>query len=334
VTDVGDAINEVARETDFAGAVRVDRGGDIEFVGGFGLADRTNGMLNRADTMFGIASGTKGFTALAVVRLMQDGAITLDTTARSVLGSDLPLIDDRVTVEHLLSHTSGIGDYCDEESERPIDEPLSVSPASLLTTEGYLKVLDGHATKFAPGTRFSYCNGGYVVLALIAERASRTDFAQLVEEFVTKPAGMTDTAFLRSDALPHGAAHGYLAPAPSLQTNVFVLPARGSGDGGLYTTVADMWAFWSSFAAGRIVSEQWVREMTRPRHVYGKARTRYGLGFWLHPNREVFVLEGYDAGVSFRSAHEPATHTTCTVVSNDTEGAWPISRRVEAFLFP
>ena len=66
---------------------------------------------------------------------------------------------------------------------------------------------------------------------------------------MTKPAGMTDTAFLRSDALPQRTARGYLAPAPSLQTNLFVLPARGSGDGGLYTTVADMGAFWAASSA-------------------------------------------------------------------------------------
>lgn len=85
----------------------------------FGLADRAHEIANTVDTVFAIASGTKGFTALTVMSLVQDGALSLSTTARSVLGGDLPLIDDAVTVEHLLAHRSGIGDY----SFRSVSDP-------------------------------------------------------------------------------------------------------------------------------------------------------------------------------------------------------------------
>ena len=89
--------------------------GETELAKAYGLADRRHEIANTLDTQFGIASGAKGFTALTVVRLIQEGALELTTTARSVLGPDLPLIDDDVTVEHLLSHRSGIGDYLDED---------------------------------------------------------------------------------------------------------------------------------------------------------------------------------------------------------------------------
>ncbi len=111
-----DAIDEVARRTGFSGVVRVDRAGAVEFAEAYGLADRAHEIPNTIDTQFGIASGTKGFTALAVVSLIDGGSLTLETTARSVLGEDLPLIDDDVTIEHLLSHRSGIGDYLDEDA--------------------------------------------------------------------------------------------------------------------------------------------------------------------------------------------------------------------------
>jgi CubicO group peptidase (beta-lactamase class C family) len=106
--------------------------------------------------------------------------------------------------------------------------------------------------KFVPGERFSYCNSGYVVLALIAERVSGVPFHELVVERVCEPAGMADTAFLRSDELPRRTALGYLF-ADGLRTNVFHLPVRGSGDGGIYSTAADFRSFWTSFFAGRIV---------------------------------------------------------------------------------
>ena len=158
-----------------------------------------------------------------------------------VLGTDLPLIDDEVTVEHLLAHRSGIGDYLDEDIEHDrADYLMTVPVQELATTEQYLAVLDGFPTKFPPGEQFSYCNGGFVVLALIAERASGVPFHDLVTERVCEPAGMIDTAFLRSDELPGRAAIGYLDIDGVWRINVFHLPVRGSGDGGIYTTVADI----------------------------------------------------------------------------------------------
>jgi CubicO group peptidase (beta-lactamase class C family) len=251
-----------------------------------------------------------------------------------VLGDDLPLIGDRVTVEHLLAHRSGIGDYFDEEEDRPItDHILTVPVHELETTEAYVRALDGQPTKFAPGERFSYCNGGYVVLALIAERSSGIPFDELVEERVCAPAGMRDTAFLRSDELPPGAATGYLS-AEGPRTNVLHLPVRGNGDGGIYTTAADVGALWSAIFAGRIVSTDLVAEMVRPHSDVPDAEARYGLGFWLHATRDVVELEGADAGVSFRSVHDPAAVLTHTVISNSSEGAWPIADHLRERLTP
>ncbi len=174
-------VDRLAREARFSGVVRVDRGGDVVLAEAFGLADRGHEIPNTVDTQFALASGMKGFTALAVVALIEDGSLDLTTSARSVLGPDLPLIGDDVTVEHLLAHRSGIGDYLDEDTDYAItDYMMPVSAHELETTEQYLAILDGHPTKFAAGEQFSYCNGGYVVLALIAERASGVAFHDLV----------------------------------------------------------------------------------------------------------------------------------------------------------
>lgn len=134
----------------------------------------------------------------------------------------------------------------------------------LATTEQYVAVLDGHAPKFAPGERFSYCNSGYVVLALIAERVSGAPFHKLVVARVCEPAGMRDTEFLRSDELPGRTALGYVGSRGGSRTNVFHLPVRGSGDGGIYSTAADFRLLWSAFFAGRIVPLTCVEQMVRP----------------------------------------------------------------------
>ena len=326
-------IDSLAEQSGFAGVVAVDRGGQTEFAKAYGLADRAHRIPNALDTRFAIASGTKGLTALAVVSLISDGALSLSTTARSVLGADLPLIGEDVTVEHLLAHRSGIGDYLDEQDGHQItDHVLTVPAHDLASTEQYLAVLGGHPAKFRAGERFCYCNSGYVVLALIAERVSGVPFPQLVQDRVCRPAGMCDTGFLRSDELPGRTAIGYLPIEGSSRTNVFHLPVVGSGDGGLYSTAADISALWRSLFTNTIVPARWVAQMVRPRSDVPSQSMRYGLGFWLGRHTSTVMLEGLDAGVSFRSVHDPTSTVTHTVISNSSYGAWPITRRLDDLL--
>ena len=327
---LGNELDAIASETTFSGVVRIDRADGIEVAKAYGLAHRGYEISNQVDTQFGIASGTKGLTALTVVSLIEDGHLDPSTTARSLLGQNLPLIGDDVTIEHLLSHRSGIGDYLDEEAIHDVTEyVMPVSVHELATTEQYLAVLDGHKTKFVPDERFAYCNGGYVVLALIAERASGVPFHDLVRRRVCEPAGMGETEFLRSDELPGRAALGYLTIDGVWRTNVFHLPVRGNGDGGIYSTVADISALWSAFFAGRVVSTDWVSEMVRPRSDVPSESMRYGLGFWLHASTDTVMLVGCDAGVSFRTVHDPRTSVTHTVISNTSDGMWPIARYLD-----
>jgi len=139
---------------------------------------------------------------------------------------------------------------------------------------------------------------------------------------------MDDTEFLRADELPRRAAVGYLAD-DSMRTNVFHLPVRGSGDGGIFSTVADLSRFWHAFLAGQIVPASWVTEMTRDRDETRRESPGYGLGIWLRESSDGVLLEGCDAGVSFRSVHDPRCQVTHTVISNTTEGAWPIARLLQ-----
>jgi len=332
VSELLGAIDALASEHNFSGVVSVDRGGDVEFAKAYGLAHRSYGVANTVDTRFAIASGGKGLTALAVVSLVGDGTLKLSTTARSLLGSDLPLIDDSVTVEHLLAHTSGIGDYLDEDGDGEITDYPPVAVHQLTETERFLGWLDGYPTKFAPGERFSYCNGGFMVLALIAERASGVPYHDLVRQRVCVPAGLPDTDFLRSDELPERTATGYLPIDGVSCTNVFHLPVLGNGDGGIYSTVADFSIFWRALFAGKIVPTAWVAEMVKPRNDVPAESMRYGLGFWLHESTDAVILIGYDAGVSFRSVHDPGPGLTYTVISNTSDGTWPVARELSRLL--
>jgi CubicO group peptidase (beta-lactamase class C family) len=334
VKELVDRTDQVAAESKFSGAVRVDNADGIVFAKAYGLANRAYALSNTVETRFGIASGTKGLTALTIVALIERKSLNAETKARSLLGDGLPMVDDDVTVEHLLCHQSGIGDYLDEDTDIDVTDYIMPIPIhELNSTESYLRVLGGHATKFAPGQQFSYCNSGYVLLALLAERATATPFHDLVVEHVCRPAGMTDTTFLRSDELPGTAAVGYLT-AEDNRSNVFHLPVLGSGDGGIYSTAADMRALWTALYAGQIVSSDWVAKMMTPRSDVPENSSRYGMGFWLHKSTDSAILEGSDAGVSFRSVHDPRRGLTYTVLSNTSQGAWPLAKHLDEALAP
>ncbi len=294
----------------------------------YGLAHRGYGVPNTADTRFAVASGGKGFTALAVMSLVEEGVLRLDGTAREHLGADLPLVPDDVTIEQLLAHRSGIGDDLDEDDDLAPDAYVLKRPVHEYTdVEVFVPELDGFAPKFAPGERFSYCNGGFVVLALVAQRASGRSYHDLVRERVIAPAGLVDTEILRSDEPgPRTATHYLDETGP--RTSVLHLPVLGSGDGGICTTAADLRTFWTALLAGRIVPRERVAEMVRPHSEVPEEGMRYGLGVWLAPEGDVVHLIGGDAGVSFRSAHDPGTDVTWSVLGNSSNGAWPVARAV------
>ncbi|SFJ59944.1 serine hydrolase [Cellulomonas sp. KH9] len=339
VGDGGEDVGVVARVTRVApGALPGSGPVDVLLDAAAGLADRRHGVALTPRHRFAVASGSKGFTAAAVLALVADGTLDLSTTARSLLGDDLPLVDDAVTVEHLLSHRSGIGDYLDDDAD--VSEYLMPVPVhALVDAEDYLPILDGHPQAFAPGTAFAYCNGGFVVLAALAQRASGVPFHDLVRTRVLEPAGMASTGYLRSDALPGDAAVGYVQVDGQWRSNVHHLPVVGGGDGGAYTTTLDMERFWGALLGGRILPDELVERMRRvpadgataAEAADGTAHDddeeeRYGLGLWLPGTADAVALEGQDTGVSFFSTHDPATGLTVTVAGTTADAAWPVAQ--------
>lgn len=326
-----EAVRSGPDTSDGAGAVvaRVVRDGEVLLDAAWGLADRRHGLPMTPGHRFATASGCKVLTALAVLALVDDGTLTLATTARSLLGGDLPLVDDGVTVEQLLRHRSGVGEYLDDDAD--LSEYLMPVPVHrLVSPEDYVPLLDGHPMLSAPGESFAYSNAGFVLLSLLAQRASGVPFHRLVQERVLDPAGMTATGYPRSDALPGDAAVGYVEVDGAWRTNVHHLPVVGGGDGGAYTTTRDMERFWAALVGGRIVPDTLVAPMREPRST-GEEGSAYGLGVWL-PGGESVGVVGEDAGVSFSSRHDPATATTWTVAGTTAAAAWPVVRAVREAL--
>lgn len=299
----------------------------LEIASGFAARSQSRPMT--ISTRLATASVTKGFTALTVASLIQDGQLLFDSRLRDVVEGELPGVDPAVTIEHLLGHTSGVGDYLDEDGLDDIDEyVLDVPVHQLVGPQDYLPILNRYPQATRPGERFAYNNSGYLMLALAIERATGESYHDEVRRRVFEPAGMSATDFLRSDRLPADTAIGYLDDG---RTNVLHLPVIGTGDGGAYTTGSDMMRFWDALFDERIIERSLVARMTAAvsQHSSGDL---YGLGFWIGADRTTVQLEGMDAGVSMRSGVHPDSGFRYCFIANNSADVWPLAAIVDRHL--
>ncbi len=315
----------------FSGVVYVRQNGRVLYERAAGYADRANRRANALDTRFGIASGTKFFTALAIGKLIEAEKLALDTKVAECVPWNFPRYSKEITIRQLLTHTSGIPDYYDEEKFTDFDNfTVAIPWSELRGPKDYLPVFPDEDMKFAPGARFSYSNGGYILLGVVIEEVAGMPYRDFVTQEIFVPAGMTRSGYFAMNKLPENTAFGYVEEGErEWRTNVYNLPIIGASDGGAYTTTHDLARLWDAFWGYRLLSQELVEVYTQP---YAKVESEgphehYGHGIWIHDGddrgREPYII-GCDAGVSMRSGVIRATDTLVTVLSNTTEGAWPV----------
>jgi CubicO group peptidase (beta-lactamase class C family) len=333
IAELGSLIAHVASQNQFSGAVRVTVGTEVAASAAFGYADRSQRVDNTPDTRFGSASGTKLFTALAIGALIDDGRLALDASLRAVVPFDLPGVSDGVTIEHLLTHTSGVYDYYDEELIDDLDSfDLSIPAHKLRRPRDYLPMVVGGEMKFTPGERFSYSNGGYVLLGVLIE-ALTGDYHRFIESRIMHRAGMHSSRFFRLDQLPAQAAIGYTAVDDPSCTNVHSLPVIGGPDGGAFVTASDMEHLWRALFAREILTPALTRTFTQ-KAVRSSGSTYYGHGLWIRDEAgepPIIYVMGSDPGVSFSSRCHGG-NIIATVASNTSDGAWPMVRAIDDFI--
>lgn len=315
-----DQIN-AALADDFSGVVSV-RDANRRVVATRGFADRSERRAIEATTRFACASAAKTFTALVSLRAIERGSLTLDAAVADYV-PELPQLHPDITVRHLLEHTSGMDDFLDEADDIDIEDVVLAIPASELATPASVLPLLDLTPRAEPGEPFHYNNGGFVLLAVVAERAEGRDHYRQAQD-IFDTAEMTSSGYFRTDDLPGDTSLGYLK---SGATNIENLPVRGNGDGGVFLTIGDIDRFWEAFGEGRLLSTGLRDQMVTPRHHAGRDEY-YGWGIWLNADGSAWSMEGMDAGVSFRSTHVPERGLTLTVVSNTTSGAWPVWRAI------
>ena len=242
---------------EFTGSVLVRRGEETLLAEARGFAHRGFAVPNTVDTRFDIASVTKIFTAVAVMQLVERGAIALDTPVMPYLGITGTKISDAVTVFHCLTHTSGIADDADEEAGEEYELLFVDKPNySIRETRDFLPQFVDKEPNFPPGEGVRYNNVAYVLLGLVIEQASGIPYRDYVRQHVFERARMTGADFCAMDGI-----HAHLAEhykkiehddgRVEWRKNIYSYPPIGSPDGGATVAVADLDRFLRALANGR-----------------------------------------------------------------------------------
>jgi len=315
---------------DFSGVLSASGSDGVIAEQAFGFRNVAEELPNTVDTAFAIASGTKLFTGLAVCKLIDSGKLSLDALLCDVLSYDLGQIDKSVTVFQLLTHTSGVGDYIDEEAddeEEQLQNLYNKYPVQLWTLlEYYLQMITPLASKFKPGERFGYSNSGYILLGLVVEAVSGLPFQQFVYDEIIKPCGLTRTGFYRMDSLPANTALGYMHDKDTgkWHTNIYSLPILGGSDGGIYSCAADFDKLWRAIFANKILSDDMTKCFLKSHaeiEIDEEDGTivSYGLGVYnmQDGDKAIYFAVGADSGVGFFTGYYPATKTVVSSFCNN-----------------
>ncbi len=312
-------IREKAAETSFSGVVSINRGGKHLYAEAFGYADIANKRKNNLKTKFAIASGTKLFTALGIGTLIDKEKLLLDSTIRGIFKKDLSYIDLKATIAQLLTHSSGIWDYYDEDLDIDSENFSVAIPWSYLQTPSdYLPLFENKKPKYPPGARFSYSNGGFVFLGVIIEHLTGRIYRDYIKENVFRPAGMQDSGYFAFNDLPANTAYGYKSNG---ETNIYNLPIRGGSDGGAYTTVGDIKKLWKALFSNKILSKELTKAYLSP-HIIIEEPVKYGYGIYISKfsGMDMYFFVGGDAGVGFDARYFPEKDLQITIISNKTDG--------------
>jgi D-alanyl-D-alanine carboxypeptidase len=307
------------RETQpFYGVIAITRGDQTVYQRAFGLANANALRPNALDTRFNLASGGKMFTAVATMQLSERGALSLsDPITRFIPeAAAFPGATD-ITIRHLLTHTSGIPNYWDDEYER--DWANIIEHTQLL---GHVMRNFGSAR---PG-EYAYSNSNYALLGLIVERASGENFYDYVRAHIFEPAGMTASAYpLRSEQGPE-----YARPYNAVMEAGLVaigrhadaaLGARGSGAGGASSTAADMLAFDRALRGGVLVRAETFAQMHEMQAESDLPGSGYGYGFMIQPGS--YGHGGSAPGTQFEFRRYEDDNVTVVVMSNFNTIAGP-----------
>lgn len=295
-------------------SLAVIKDGRVFYSKAYGLADVENNVPASTSTNYRLASVTKQFTATAILKLVDQGKLSLDTRLPDALPG-FPGYARDVKIRHLLQHTSGLVDY---EDFVPDTQAVQVLDADVLKM---LSKID--SVYFPAGAKFRYSNSGYALLALIVEQVSGQSFARFLRQNIFEPLSMNRTvAFQNGISTVENRAFGH-----SRSERGFVRTDQSNtsavlGDGGIYASVEDLFKWDQDLSSDKIISASLRRQSFTPGVLNDRTLTKYGYGWFIEPYKNLTSVYHTGSTRGFRNAilRLPDQHLTVIILTNRNEG--------------
>jgi CubicO group peptidase (beta-lactamase class C family) len=303
-------VQSYVSDKSFMGSVLVARGDQVLLSKGYGSANLEWNVPNSPATKFRLGSVTKQFTAASILLLEERGKLKTDDPVKKFV-PDAPAAWDKITIFHLLTHTSGIANFT-SFPDYPSQEPFATTPEKLVARFRD-KPLD-----FEPGDKWSYSNSGYVLLGYILEKASGQSYEKFLQENIFTPLGMKDSGYDSNSAIIPRRAAGY-APGKDGPVNAgFVHMSIPFSAGALYSTTEDLLRWEHGLLGGKLLSAASLARMTTP------VKNDYAFGLTVRTVNGHKVIEhgGGIEGFNTELAYYPDDKLTVVVLGN-VSGAAP-----------
>jgi CubicO group peptidase (beta-lactamase class C family) len=288
----------------FMGTVLVARGGEVLLSKGYGYANLEWNMPNAPDTKFRLGSITKQFTAASILLLEERGKLHVNDPVKKYM-SDAPAAWDKITIFHLLTHTSGIPDVT-AFPDFPKTEPFAATTAEVVAR------FRDKPLEFEPGEKMKYDNSGYILLGYLIEKITGGSYEKFVRENIFAPLGMNDSGYDSNSAVIAHHAAGYARRGGQLENAGFVHMSIPGAAGGLYSTTEDLLKWEQALFGGKVLQAGSLEKMTTPyKNFYA-----FGLMVTTADGRRLIQHGGGIEGFNTQLSYYPDDKVTVAVLSN------------------
>ncbi len=316
-------VNAYVKQNKFSGSVLVAKGGKVVLSKGYGMANYELDVPNTPQTKFRLASVTKQFTAMAIAQMQERGLLSVEDPITKYLPDYPKETGDKVTIYHLLTHSSGIPSITNSADYPQIK-------MNKFSGEKLVVWLKGKPLEFAPGENYKYNNSGYILLGYLIEKVSGKPFEQYMKENIFTPLGMKDTGFDRNNVVIKNRAAGYSVRGKELENSEYIDMTIPGGAGAMYSTIEDLYA-WDR----ALYTEKLVKKATLEK-VYTPYKSNYAWGWNVNEQfkRKRVTHGGGIEGFNTIIARFINDDVCIIALSNTTPAALgPMAERLAALLF-
>jgi CubicO group peptidase (beta-lactamase class C family) len=323
IDDIRTLMANLKKKDWFSGTVLIAKGSNIFLTDFAGEANKGDHAPVNIDTKFNLGSMNKMFTATAVARLVEAGKLSFDDPLSKYLDESwLPkAITDKITVRHLITHTSGLGSYFNETYVRS-------SRALFRKLDDYKPLIKDDKPAFTPGEKFQYSNTGLFLLGVVIEKVTGEDYFDHIRKVIYGPAGMTNSDCYEMDYPVENLAIGYSADWKSpykWQNNLYKHVIKGGPAGGGFSTVRDLHRFALALLDGKLVSKSMLGTMWTD---FKGANYGYGFTVASGPGGKVVGHSGGFDGINSQLDIYLDSGYIVAVMSNYDNGASPLAGRI------